>query len=144
VMQSQRQSKPLQPFKVFDLSGWKVKSLAYGKANRKGNPRTSVTASNQVVGYLRTLRQAHRQLMCREASANEMYERLNAFDSFHDRHRHLPSSTCRLLVTEKTPETLLACISAICLSICLATAPSRVTLPFFTIMCIGGTARNSY
>ena len=44
------------------------------------------------------------------------------------------SSTLRLSVTEKTPGTLLACVSAICLSICRATTPSRVTCPFFTMM----------
>src|SRR5690348_7084517 len=48
---------------------------------------------------------------------------------------YLPSSsTLRLFATEKTLGTLLACISAICLSICRATTPSSVTCPLFTMM----------
>jgi hypothetical protein len=54
------------------------------------------------------------------------------------------SSTLRLLVTENTPDTLLACISATCLSIWRATTPSRVTCPLFTTMWMGGTARREY
>src|SRR5262249_42869035 len=53
-------------------------------------------------------------------------------------------STCNSLVTEKTPGTLLAWTSAICLSIGRATAPVRVTWPLFTMMWMGGTARNAY
>ena len=47
---------------------------------------------------------------------------------------YLLSSTCRLSVTENTFGTPFVCISAICLSICRATTPSSVTLPFLTIM----------
>jgi len=54
------------------------------------------------------------------------------------------SSTLRLLVTENTPDTLLACISATCLSIWRATTPSRVTCPLLTTMWMGGTARSEY
>jgi hypothetical protein len=43
-------------------------------------------------------------------------------------------STRRLLVTENAPGTLLAWTSAICLSICRATTPSKVIWPRSTMM----------
>ncbi len=49
-------------------------------------------------------------------------------------------STVRLLVTPKTPETPLAAMPAMFLSPSVETGPSSVTLPFFTMMWIGGTA----
>ena len=42
--------------------------------------------------------------------------------------------TCRLFVTEKTPGTVFAWTLATSLSACVATAPSSVTWPFFTMM----------
>jgi hypothetical protein len=50
----------------------------------------------------------------------------------------------RLLVTENTPETPLARIPAMFLSASVATTPSSVTFPFFTIMWTGGTAWIEY
>ncbi len=43
-------------------------------------------------------------------------------------------STRRLLATENTPSTPLACRLATFLSISFATTPTRVTFPFFTMM----------
>ena len=52
--------------------------------------------------------------------------------------------TTRLLVTEKTPDTLLARTPAKFLSPSLSTTPSRVTLPFFTMMRIGFCTPRAY
>lgn len=45
-----------------------------------------------------------------------------------------PYSTRRWSVTEKTPGTLRACMTAMFRSVVFATAPARVTCPLFTIM----------
>ena len=43
-------------------------------------------------------------------------------------------ATCRSLSTLKTPDTMLARISAIAISLSLSTTPVKVTLPFSTMM----------
>jgi len=53
-------------------------------------------------------------------------------------------TTCRLLVTEKTPETPLARMPAVSLSVWLSTTPSSVTCPFFTMMRMGLMTLISY
>jgi hypothetical protein len=53
-------------------------------------------------------------------------------------------STRRLLLTENTPDTPFARMPARFLSASVATTPSRRTLPFLTMMWIGGTACRAY
>jgi hypothetical protein len=53
-------------------------------------------------------------------------------------------TTCKLLVTEKTPLTLLARMPATFLSPSLSTTPSRVTRPLLTMMRIGFCTPSSY
>jgi len=53
-----------------------------------------------------------------------------------------PPTTCKLFFTEKTLGTPLARTPATFLSLSLSTTPSSVTFPFFTMMCIDGTAAN--
>src|ERR1700683_1794910 len=57
---------------------------------------------------------------------------------------YFDDATCRLFVTEKMPETLLARIPAKFLSPSLSTTPSSVTLPFLTMMRIGFCTPRAY
>ena len=50
-------------------------------------------------------------------------------------------SVRRLFFTEKTPDTVFACMPAMFFCISFNTMPSSVTFPFSTMMWIGGTAR---
>jgi OmpA family len=57
---------------------------------------------------------------------------------------HYDFTTCRLLVTPKTPDTPFARMPAVFLSASLSTTPSRVTLPPLTMMRIGCCTPSAY